>query len=65
MNIPARYLRRFHAVVTLVWLTLVPPSIIWWKESITWVVMMSVWANVAAHFSAWQATRAEENGDNG
>ena len=36
------------------------PSLLWWKESILWVVLMSVWANISGHFSAWQATRAEE-----
>lgn len=63
MSIPVRHLRRFHATLTLIWLTLVIPTLIWWSESILWVALMSVWANVAGHFAGWQGARAEENGD--
>lgn len=52
-------LRRFNAIATGIWLALVVPTVIWWRDSILWVGLMSVWANVASHFSAWQAARAE------
>jgi hypothetical protein len=58
--IPVRYLRRVHAVLTVVWLLLVIPTVVWWHSSILWVALMSVWANVASHFSGWQAARAED-----
>lgn len=61
MKIPARHLVRFHAVATMAWLTLVVPTLLWWRQSILWVALMSVWANVASHWSAWQASRAEAN----
>jgi hypothetical protein len=60
MNIPVAWLRRFHAAATLAWLALVIPTVIWWRTSIAWVALMSVWANVAGHFGSWQAARAEE-----
>jgi hypothetical protein len=60
VHIPVRYLRRFHAVMTVAWLALAVPSLIWWKTSITWVIVLSVWANVASHFGAWQGARAED-----
>jgi hypothetical protein len=60
MSVPVRYLRRFHAVATLVWLALTVPSVLWWKDSILWVIVLSVWANVASHFGAWQGARAED-----
>jgi hypothetical protein len=60
VTIPVRYLRRFHAVATLIWLTLAVPSILWWKDSLLWIILLSVWANVASHFSAWQGARAED-----
>lgn len=53
-------LRRFHGYATVVWLGLVVPSVTVWRESIGWVVFMSVWANVAGHWSSWQAARAEQ-----
>jgi len=64
MRIPARWLRRFHAAATLVWLALSVPSMIWWRDSIPYLIFLSVYAIVAAHAAAWQGTRAEEsNGD--
>jgi hypothetical protein len=62
-RIPVAWLRRFHLAATLTWLVLVVPSLIWWKDSILWVIILSVWANVASHFGAWQAARAEGAAD--
>lgn len=53
----------FHLTMTAVWAILVVPTVVWWKESILWVALMSVWANLAAHFSAWQGARAEEEAE--
>jgi hypothetical protein len=63
VNIPVRYLRRFHAAMTLAWLVLGVPSVLWWKSSILWVIILSVWANLASHFAAWQGARAEESAE--
>lgn len=51
--------RRFHGVMTIIWIILLIPSMLWWKEALPWIVFMSVWANVGTHFGAWQASRAE------
>ena len=51
---------RFHAVMTCIWLILLIPSLVWWKESLPWLVAMSVWANVGSHWSAFQASKGEE-----
>lgn len=56
-------LRHAHAVLTLVWLLLAIPSIIWWKDSVPWLVAVSVYANVVGHASGWQASRAERAAD--
>jgi hypothetical protein len=47
--------------MTVVWILLGIPSVLWWRDSIPWLVGMSVWANVAGHFSGWQGSRAEDN----
>lgn len=52
-----------HAALTLVWLLLVAPTLLWWRESVLWVALMSLWANIAAHAAAWQAARAEDRAD--
>ena len=50
----------FHGTFTLIWLILIPVSALTsLKESITWIVLMSAWANFAGHFSAWQASKGE------
>jgi len=61
--IPARVLRHFHAGATVVWLALLAPTLLWWRESVLWVAVMSLYANFAAHFAAWQAARAETKDD--
>lgn len=53
--------RRFHLVMTFVWIGLLVPSLLFWKNSITWVVLMSVYACFTGHFAAWQGARSEDN----
>lgn len=68
MNLPdphPRTLARFHLWAMFIWALLGVPTVIWWKQSILWVAFMSLWANVASHFSAWDGARAEAAADNG
>lgn len=55
-------MRRLHLTLTVVWVLLVVPTLLWWRQSILWVAFMSLYANVAGHWAAWQATRAEDAG---
>lgn len=55
----AKAIRRFNKYATILWLILGIPTFLWWQESLIWVVAMSWWANVASHFAAWIAGRAE------
>lgn len=55
----AKTIERFNGLATLLWLALGYPTFVYWQESIVWVVAMSWWANVASHFAAWIASRAE------
>jgi hypothetical protein len=41
------------------WALLAIPTLIWWKDSITWVAVMSLYANIAAHWAAYQGASAE------
>lgn len=56
-----RFWRHIHAALTIAWFVSAVPTLLWWKDSILWVALMSCWANAAAHFSAWQGSRAEDN----
>jgi hypothetical protein len=59
-NLPVAWLRRMHLAAMCGWLLMVVPAILWWRSSIAFVVAVSLYANFAAHFSAWQGARSEE-----
>jgi hypothetical protein len=50
-----------HRLIAAFWLLLAIPTLIWWRESILWVAFMSLYANVASHWSAAQAAEADEH----
>lgn len=52
--------RRVHAAMTVVWAVLLVPSVVWWKHSLVWIVLMSCYANFAGHFAAYQGSRSED-----
>ncbi len=54
---------RVHLALTGLWIVLILPTMLWWRESVLWVALMSLWANIASHFAAWQASRAERRLD--
>lgn len=55
----AEKLARFNLYFTFLWLALTVPSLLWWKDSILWVIVISLWANIVGHFSAYLAARSE------
>lgn len=55
-----RVLRWFHLTFAVVWTCLAVPTVLIWKDNILWVSLMSIYAIVVAHLSAYQATRAEK-----
>lgn len=53
--------RRVHFWLTIAWAVALVPSVVWWKNSIPWLVFMSVWANLAGHWASYQAARSEDD----
>lgn len=54
-------LKHAHAVLTVLWLLVVPLSIATgWLWSIAFISACSIYANAAGHAAAWQASRGEE-----
>lgn len=51
--------RRLHLILTGVWAILVIPTILWWKDSILFIGIVSVYANVVSHWGSYQAAKAE------
>jgi hypothetical protein len=59
--VQASTLRHVHGWLTIAWLVIIPLSIATgWLYSLAFISAISIYANVAGHFSAWQAARAEE-----
>lgn len=56
----ARKVARFHLIAALIWVVLTLPTLVWWKESILWVSLMSIYAIVVAHLAAYSAAHAEK-----
>lgn len=58
-------MKRLHLILTWAWMVLIVPTVLWWKESILFIGIVSVYANVVSHWTAYQAARAEKaaNGD--
>lgn len=54
----ARHLVVFNLVQWGIWLLLVPPTVLWWADSIPWLSFMSIAALVLAAFSALCASLA-------
>jgi len=56
---PAVILKWVHLAALITWVGLTPFGVTIWKESILFVIICSLYANIEASFSAYQAARAE------
>ena len=56
----ARHLEatKVHLALSGLWALLVIPGVTLWKESITFVVMVSIYANFVGHVSSYQAAKS-------
>lgn len=50
---------KFHKWATIVWFIIAFPTCIFLANSIPFLVFISVYAVVASHWAAWQATKTE------
>lgn len=51
--------KKLHLILAGVWSMLIIPTLVWWHNSILWVAFMSLYANIASHWAAYQASKAE------
>lgn len=52
---------RVHTTLAVTWILLFIPSLLWWKNSLMWVIAMSCYANFAGSMASLQAARADSN----
>jgi hypothetical protein len=56
----AQYLANIHLALAVAWAIAIPVTLITgWIQSVIFVSIASIYANLATHLSAWQAARAE------
>lgn len=55
------YLDHEHTVKKWFWLAMVPVTILWLKNSVLWVAIMSLYANYETSAAAEEARRAQGN----
>lgn len=60
----AAALRKAHLALLIVWLLMVPISIVTGLlSSVEFVAAASIYANAVGHWAAWQGSRAEEEAE--
>lgn len=52
---------KVHGGLALTWALLTVPALLWWRESVAFVVVASVYANFAGSVASWQAAKADQN----
>ena len=54
------FMRRVNGWLTIFWVLMIPVSIVTgWISEVVYVSVLSLWALVSGHWSAWQAARVE------
>ena len=57
----ATQLKWLHLTAAVIWGIISIPTVLWWKESVLWVALVSCYANTIAHLAAYDAARAEDS----
>ncbi|HBV2583327.1 TPA: hypothetical protein MDS46_004396 [Klebsiella pneumoniae] len=60
MKLTPVFIKRCHLVAAVMWAGLAIPSLIWWKDSVLWVILISIYANIVGHLSGYSAARADQ-----
>ncbi|WP_218812044.1 hypothetical protein [Klebsiella quasipneumoniae] len=60
MKLTPVFIKRCHLVAAIMWVGLAIPSLIWWKDSVLWVILISIYANIVGHLSGYSAARADQ-----
>jgi hypothetical protein len=61
--VKARSARRLHATLTLAWVALLVPGLLFWQESVPFLVFASIYANIAGHWAAYEASNPPTDED--
>lgn len=62
LTVPS-FMAKVHLWLMLLWILLIIPSALLWKDSVPYLVSISVYAVIMGHVSSWQAARVEQRQD--
>lgn len=51
---------RRHMILAVTWVVLAIPALLWWKDSVLFVIILSLYANMEASLAAYNAQRKEK-----
>ncbi|HCI6794748.1 hypothetical protein [Klebsiella pneumoniae] len=60
MKLTPVFIKRCHLIAAVMWVGLAIPSLICWKDSVLWVILISIYANIVGHLSGYSAARADQ-----
>lgn len=49
-----------YLVRAIFWMCMILPTILWWRESVLWVAMMSLYANIETALGAHEARKTRK-----
>lgn len=49
-----------HMILAVTWVVLAIPALLWWKDSVLFVIILSLYANMEASLAAYNAQREEK-----
>lgn len=52
---------RIHGLLAVAWVILAIPGILWWRNSVPFLVGISIYANFAGSVASWQSAKADRN----
>lgn len=52
---------KVHAALCVVWVLMTVPAVLFWKDSVPFLVFLSVYANFAGSVASWTAAKADRN----
>lgn len=52
--------RQVHLAFVALWVLLIIPTLLFWRESILWIAFMSLYAIITSHWGAYEAAKAKD-----
>jgi hypothetical protein len=49
-----------HLALTIVWVVMIIPGVLLWRDSVPFLVAVSIYANAAGHWAAYEGEKAKK-----